>query len=242
MSLDEISLDGGEIWGASTEAPSEKSEKQRESSRKAQSQLQKTKKDEQKAKGDNDALFQILIHFIKNPYYEDLVPLVTKLLEEGFPSRYILSLVALIYPDAALFLFGSLGSHEKAMKITTLHRYDTPIEFHEQDIHASLRDWISLWINAVEKYLTLTNTSIIISQKLLDLLKGPSSSTATLSSERFFRFFFTSRNVLLPEKQAYQYARFITDLVIKAVEKFLEGADEDLRKPEMLNEKDLFGI
>ena len=81
MSLDELSFDGNDTGGTSAEAPSEKSEKQRESSRKAQSQLQKTKKDEQKAKGDNDALFQILIHFIKNPYYEDLVPLVTSLLE-----------------------------------------------------------------------------------------------------------------------------------------------------------------
>jgi hypothetical protein len=89
----------------SAEAPSEKSEKQREASKKAQSQLQKTQKDEKKAKGDNDILFQILSHFIKNPYYEELVPSVTKLLEIGFPSRYILGLVALVYPDAALHLF-----------------------------------------------------------------------------------------------------------------------------------------
>ncbi len=242
MPLDELTLDGNESGGASAEAPSEKSEKQRESSKKAQSQLQKTKKDEQKAKGDNDALFQILIHFIKNPYYEDLVPLVTELLEKWFPSRYILSLVALVYPDAALFLFGTLGNHEKAMKITTLHRYEHPTEFHENDIHASLRDWISLWINAVEKYLTFTDTSVIISQKLLHLLTSNSSETAILASEWFFRFFFTSRNVLLPRKQAYQYAWFITDLILKAVEKSLDGADEDLKKLDTLDEKDLFGI
>lgn len=66
----------------SSEAPSEKSEKQREASKKAQSQLQKTQKDEQKAKGDNDALFQILVRFIKSPYYEELIPVVSRLLEE----------------------------------------------------------------------------------------------------------------------------------------------------------------
>ena len=128
------------------------------------------------------------------------------------------------------------------MKITTLHRYETPIEFHERDIDASLRDWISLWINAVEKYLTFADTSVIISQKLSNLLQGKSSEIAILASERFFRFFFTSRNVLLPEKQAYQYARFITDLILNAVEKSLEGADEDLKKHQTIEEKDLFGI
>lgn len=163
-------------------------------------------------------------------------------MEEGFPSRYILSLVALIYPDAALFLFGTLGSHEKAMKITTLHRYDTPVEFHEQDIHASLRDWMSLWVSATEKYLARTDASVIISQKLLQLLRGKSSETAILASERFFRFFFTSRNVLLPEKQSYQYARFITDLILKSVEQSLVGADEDLKQQPTIDEKDLFGI
>lgn len=242
MSLDELSIDSGESWTHGTEWISEKSEKQKESAKKAQSQLQKTKKDEQKAKWDNDALFHILIHFIKNPYYEELVPVVTELLQEGYPSRYILSLVALVYPDAALYLFQAVGSPHSAMKITNLHRYIEPTVFHEDEIHQSLRDWISMWINAVEKFLNLPDRSIVLSQKFLLLITLDSPEIAILASERFFRFFFTSRNLLLPEKQALQYARFITDLIHNAAKKSLEWADIDLTRTEKLDEKDLFWI
>ena len=230
------------LSGAVSEAPSEKSEKHRESSKKAQSQLQKTKKDEQKARGDNDALFQILTHFIKNPYYEELIPVVSRLLEEGFPSRYILSLVALVYPDAAVYFFHAVGTPEKAMKITTLHRYDVPTEFQEENIHTTLREWMSIWINSMEKYLILTDNSVITSQKLSSLLRGSSRETAIFASERFFRFFFVSRNLLLPERQAFQYARFITDISLQAVNRFLEGADTDLQKNTSASDQDLFGI
>jgi hypothetical protein len=97
------------------------------------------------------------------------------------------------------------------MKITTLHRYDKETDFHEQDIHPSLRDWISLWIGTGEKYIVQKDGSIILLQKFLDLLTDSStSSTAIFAAERFFRFFFFSRNVILQEKQSLQYARFIT--------------------------------
>lgn len=226
----------------SAEAPTEKSEKQREASKKAQSQLQKTQKDEKKAKGDNDILFQILSHFIKNPFYEDLVPTVTTLLEQWFPSRYILGLVALVYPDAAVHLFTHIWYHDKAMKITTLHRYETLTEFHEQDIHASLREWVSLWINAFEKYMTFSDASVITSQKLVTLLSETHSESSIESTERFFRFFFVSRNVNISEKQSAQYARFIIEMLIKTLSKNLLFADEDLKKIDTLSENDLFGI
>ncbi len=242
MSLDELSIDDSESWSHSAEWTKEKSEKQKESSKKAQSQLQKTRKDEQKAKGDNDALFQILLHFVKSPYYEELIPNVTTLLEKGFSSRYILSLVGLVYPDAAMYLFTAVGQHEKAIKMTHLYRYESEIQFHEENIHPSLREWISLWVSAVEKFLTFSEVSVITSQKLFFTLNSQERYIAISAAERFFRFFFVSRNVLLPEKQARQYASFITDLIMKALEKSLEWADIDLKSPEEINEKDLFGI
>jgi hypothetical protein len=77
----------------------------------------------------------------------------------------------LVYPDAALFFFQSSGSPEKAMRITTLHRYDIPTEFHEKTIDSTLREWISTWINSMEKYLVLSDNSVITAQKLSTLLK-----------------------------------------------------------------------
>lgn len=239
-SSDDIESSG---LGWSAEAPSEKSEKQREAAKKAHSQLQKTQKDEKKARWDSDALFTILIHFIKNPYYEDLVPFVTWLLEQWFPSRYILGLVWLVYPDAALHLFGSIGNHDRAMKITQLHRYEEMQPFDEHHIDTSLRDWVSLWVNAFEKYMTFADISVITSQKLAGLLQNPvTREYATLSSERFFRFFFVSRNVDIAQSQALQYARFIITILIDALTKHLSLADEDLKKQDTIDEKDLFGI
>jgi len=127
------------------------------------------------------------------------------------------------------------------MKITTLHRYDKETDFHEQDIHPSLRDWISLWIGTGEKYIVQKDGSIILLQKFLDLLTDSStSSTAIFAAERFFRFFFFSRNVILQEKQSLQYARFITQTLEHVVRKNLEHVDEDLKKHDPIQENDLF--
>ena len=93
---------------SSPEAIREKSEKQKESYKKAQAQIQRAQKDEKKAKGDNDELFQILTRFIQNPYYESLVPRLTELLSIAFPSRPILGMLALIYPDAAYLVLSTI--------------------------------------------------------------------------------------------------------------------------------------
>lgn len=95
------SLDSGNGPSSGSEKASEQSEKQKESSKRAQSQLQKTKKDEQKAKGDNTILFYILTRFIQNPLYDELIPTVTILLESTYPSRFILCIISLIFPEAA---------------------------------------------------------------------------------------------------------------------------------------------
>jgi hypothetical protein len=82
----------------------EVSEKQKESYKKAQVQIQKSQKDERKAKSDNDDLFAILLRFIQNPYYEELIPMIIELLQISTPSRLILIYIAILYPEAALYI------------------------------------------------------------------------------------------------------------------------------------------
>ena len=106
------SLESSDGLTPGTEKTREQSEKQRESYKKAQAQIQKSQKDEKKAKGDNDQLFAILERFIQNPYYEELIPLVTTLLQRAVPSRYILTLIALFYPEATIHLLTAIGKHE----------------------------------------------------------------------------------------------------------------------------------
>lgn len=109
MSLDELSLESGDGGITSSEKSSEQSEKQRESSRRAQAQLQKVQKDEKKAKADNEDLFRILSRFIQNPLYTELIPDVTILLQNNFPSRFLLFLIALVYPEASYYLLEKTG-------------------------------------------------------------------------------------------------------------------------------------
>ena len=106
----------------SPEAISEKSEKQKESYKKAQAQIQKSQKDEKKAKWDNDELFHILSRFIQNPYYESLVPRLTELLTIALPSRPIIGMLALIYPEASHNVMNSIGQGERINLLKSLYR------------------------------------------------------------------------------------------------------------------------
>ena len=154
-------------WGTpSPEAIREKSEKQRESYKKAQAQIQRAQKDEKKAKQDNDELFQILLRFIKNPYYESLVPRVTDLLIAAMPSRPIIWMIALIYPDAAHYILHTIWKTEDIHILKTLYRYDEPWVFHEWNLHETIRKWMSIWIDSFDKYMVSDDASIIMQKKI----------------------------------------------------------------------------
>ena len=116
---------------SSSEKSPEKSEKQRESYKKAQAQIQKSQKDEKKAKGDNTDLFHILERFIQNPYYEELIPLITTLLGKSVPSRYIVSLISLFYPEATIHLLRTIGRHDDINLLLSLHHEAVRIDFDE---------------------------------------------------------------------------------------------------------------
>jgi hypothetical protein len=201
------SIESSGLWN-SPEAVKEKSEKQREAYKKAQAQLQRTQKDEKKAKHDNDELFQVLSRFIQNPYYEELIPNITELLHISTPSRCVLSLIALIYPDAALYLCDALGKREKINMLQTLHTYQALWEFREDYLDQSIRDWMSFWIHAMDSYIGDTQASVIMQKKLQEIM-----STHAFVFEQsiawILSFFFRSRNISIPESTVQSYALFI---------------------------------
>ena len=145
MSLEELSLESGDGGITSQEAQGEKSEKQKESSRRAQVQLQKVQKDEKKAKADNEDLFHILSKFIQNPLYTNLVPDITVLLQNNFPSRYLLFLIALVYPEASYYLLEKTGQNQYKPYVLSLARYPEPTPFSDS-VHTPLRDWVTVWL------------------------------------------------------------------------------------------------
>lgn len=236
-----MDLDNSEWVGASSDAPSEKSERQKESSKKAQKELQKTQKDEKRAKWDNEALFHILTRFIQNPLYEDLIPLVIGLLEHGYPSRYILATISLFYPEALEYILKELWKHEEIHWFLVLPHYGSPVPFDDATIHPAIRDWMSFWVDFSRQFLREKEVSIVLSQKLLSLLSSKETSTyADHAVGAFFAFFLSLRNVTLPEKTARTYATFITSEYRKTLETFLEDADISLRVNSFVDVNSLF--
>jgi hypothetical protein len=242
MSLEDLNLDNGESISPNAEAPSEKSEKQKEASRRAQSQLQKTQKDEKKAKQDNNDLFQLLSRFIQNPLYEELIPDVVILLQNAYPSRFILILIALIYPEAAHYLFEKISKSVDTKTYIELYHYPEITPFHNDTLHASLRDWVTLWMTSSQTFLLQDESSVILQQKTMTLFQSPMRDIAHHVIARFFTFFLASKNLTIEPKKAQTYADFIISEYQNVISQFLQTADGDLKKSTEIESKDLFGI
>lgn len=240
MENDNDTLESGGWLSGSAEAPSEKSEKQRESAKKAQSQLQKTQKDEKKAKSDNDDLFLILSKFIQNPLYEELIPSIALLLEKGVPSRFILVITALIYPEATLHVFVKIWKHEEIKKMKHIHRYETMIPFHEKDLDISIRDWISFWMVFSKEFLIQDSGSTILDMKLIDILSTKDRHIIRQTFWVFFQFFFREKNVDIPYNKADTYGEFIVWEFEKEIVRKLETSDVDLKNSQKVDPNMLF--
>ena len=242
MSLDELSLESSDGWIHSQEAPREPSEKQKESSRRAQAQLQKVQKDEKKARADNEELFRILSKFIQNPLYSDLIPDITSLLQSNFPSRFLLFLIGLVYPEASCYLLEKTGQSEYKNKILSLHHYEHPVEFSDA-IHATLRDWITIWLTAGEQFITHPEASVVLVQKFSHLITAaPTDILAKKTLATIFSYFFASKNVILPLEKSLAYSEFILSQLKTSLEASLLQMDDELKEVRELRERDLFGI
>ena len=210
----------------SSEAPQEKSEKQKESYKKAQAQLQKAQKDEKKAQWDNNELFQILLRFIQNPYYEELIPLVTTLLAHSVPSRYTIALISLFYPEATLYMLSSIQKKDDISLLLALHHYKEETDFHESTLHESIRTWMSTWVHHTKTYLVEDTGSTILRKKLSDLLSTDDFLLESLTQT--IQFFFTSRNLKTPLRVSRGYAQFLRKEYAETLQKSLSLWDKDL--------------
>jgi hypothetical protein len=242
MSLDDLSLESGDGISQSQEAPQEKSEKQRESSRRATAQLQKTQKDEKKAKTDDDELFLILARFINNPLYEDLIMPIVDTMKDAYPSRFVLSLIALVYPDASYHLLEKTGYMWAKESILHIQRSDHRIIFDENKLHPTQREWITLWLTITERFLTADTSSVILTSKLAHLLSGEMRSTASIAVSAVFRYFFDEKNITIPRETAASYAEFILSQLDTSLRVSLTQRDDDLKIWANIEPYQLFGI
>ena len=220
------STDGGVV--SSPEAVREKSEKQKESYKKAQAQIQRAQKDEKKAQQDNGGLFQILTRFIQNPFYESLVPKLTELLSLTLPSRPIIGILALVYPDAAHHVFHAINQPDRLRYLQGLYRYESPWNFQESELHESIRQWMSVWIESLDKYIATNESSIIMQKKFLTMI-DESEWVILAGITDFVYFFFQTRNIIISVSTTESYARFILKNIRENLEKSVQkNPDNDI--------------
>jgi competence protein ComGF len=171
-----------------------------------------------------------------------LTPIVTELLTISLPARPIIALLALIYPDATHHVFHATGESERIHLLKTLHHYDEPWGFHESTLHESIRRWMTVWIESLDRYIVLEGTSIMM-QKKFSLLIEEKELIILQSITEFVLFFFQSRNIIISRSTTGSYAQFILKNIRQTLQKSIDThPDADMIRQVPVTEMDLFGL
>ena len=124
----------------------------------------------------------------------------------------------------------------------SLHRYDEPWIFHERDLHASLREWISTWIDSFDRYMISEGSSLIMQKKFFTMIEE-SESTILSGITEFVLFFFQSRNIIISRSTTEAYSRFILKNIRTTLQKSIFAhPDSDIAADESLIDMNLFGL
>lgn len=210
-SLDSFDIgDSGAPEGA-PEATKESSEKQREKSSKALAGIQKSRRDESKARKHSDVLAHIVVELLKDPKYDHILDGVLFLLKSEVPSVVVVAFSAISFDVG----FKSLIDHlHIAVKIPTLSKRETPVQFDEKVLLDTEREYINLWIEVLFSTLT-SDVSVILTKKLMVQLDSPLRNEITRAMARFFEIFLLDIGISIEPKKAESYAGFILDQVEK---------------------------
>ena len=124
----------------------------------------------------------------------------------------------------------------------SLHRYDELWIFHERELHATLREWMSVWIDSFDRYMTSEGSSLIMQKKFFTMIEQ-SESTILSGITTFVLFFFQSRNISISSPTTESYARFILKNIRTTLQKsILASPDADMVVDEAVIDTALFGL
>lgn len=224
------SFDSDEGIDLSGKVSESASEQYSEKAKKAQSQLKKIQKDEKMAQWDNQKLFLILARFINDPYYEKLIKNIVSLLQIGTPSRAVIALISLFYPDATFFVVDSLWKKEKMNLLLSLPRNENLENFDEKNVHPAISGWMSEWIVLMEAFLVMPESSILMLKKFLEIISGNDLKLVEQSLSELLIFFFHSRNISINHSTAENYARFIVKNVRDNIQKYLHSQNQNVQE------------
>ena len=124
----------------------------------------------------------------------------------------------------------------------SLHRYEEPWVFHERDLHATLREWISTWIDSFDRYMITEGSSLIMQKKFFIMIEQV-ESTILSGITTVVLFFFQSRNITISPSTTESYARFILKNIRSTLQKsILRHPDIDMASDKPLDDMILFGL
>lgn len=201
-----------------------------EKAKKAQIQLKKIQKDEKMAKWDNDKLFLILQRFLSDSYYESLIAEIVYFMQVGVPSREIIALLSLFYPDATFYVADSLGKKDKLNLLLSLPRSETIQFFDEKNIHPAISWWMREWIVLMESFVISPDSSILMMKKFSELISGQELANIEKNFTTFIIFFFQTRNIKIDDATARNYARFILKNLRDNLFKYLQSQSENIQE------------
>ena len=151
-------------------------------------------------------------------------------------------MLALIYPDAAYHVLVNIGQWDRIHALKTLHRYEEPWNFQESTLHESIRQWMSIWIDAFDKYSITENSSLIMQKRFFSMIEN-SESIILSSITDFVWFFFSSRNIIISTSVTESYARFILKNIRTTLQKSLNShPDKDIIIEENTSDIELFWL
>jgi adenylosuccinate lyase len=157
------------------------------------------------------------------------------------PSRGIIALLGLFYPDASYYMAHKVNRAEKIQLLASLYRSESMIDFDENTLDTSIRQWITEWVSLVDAFLFQDNASLVMTKKFLEFLDHTHKDTLQNAISEFFVFFFSTRNIHMSQKIGKDYAQFIQKNLIESGKKHLQHhLDDTLLEVTNIHASDLF--
>lgn len=208
------SIDSTDTWSEKWASSLEISEKFKESIKKASAKSQKVKKDEKKAKKYDLLLSSFLVKIILNKKYDNLVLSLVSCFDRWYPSNFLLWAFSLVYIDISKYIRKSLDKSFHEFN----YKSDEVIEFSEEVVNQDIRKRINIWVEDMIS-VVIQEWSVITTRKLLVLL----DKDEKILNDYFigiFIFFFKEVNIIISEKEAFNYISFILWELKKSYRKY----------------------
>lgn len=201
--------ESAEQWTSSVEV----SEKFKEAVKKATAGIQRTQKDEKKGKQYDMMLSSFLIEIILNKNFDSLLPSLFDLMDEGYPSNFLLGVLSLVYHPI----------HKKVREISKkeefLFHYQAPSEempFHDYLIDKDIKTRINTWIEDVIDVVTIDPSSIL-TNRFKELVA--TDEKVIFFFAMTFQFFFQTLHIQISVEKSQSYGQFIVSEIQKSLQK-----------------------